>query len=421
MFWKTTLFLTATVAMMLTAFEAFSEPRALENLRGRGAVDPDALDLEALDAPPPVVARDCTPEETDWVRALIADDAPPREYRVYLDCSLQFEPDDVVYKRLILEGPEASGVTIGCNGAKIDGGRDTPNANEEMIQVVSRLEGTDWKRPSHITVRDCNIVGKIRIWGMGRNGEAAAVRESSRLDADHVKRVKNAAPRGITLDNLTITATGTALYIAPGVTFVTLRNSELKGSGTRTAIYLDAESARNTIENNYIHVKIFDEWFLGVNRLGPQISVDTSSNNQITDNWFSALEGGGIYLYRNCGEGGTVRHGSSKNNQILRNAFPYNVYDGDNPAVFIGSKGQWYRSFLDLGFCDEDDGFPWGSSYSDDDHAQNNVVEDNQICKLPVERMIREGDSSNRPNVIQNNKTISTGDSWEAGDYSGVC
>ena len=254
---------------------------------------------------------------------------------------------------------------------------------------------------------------------MGNNGEADLVRVSSRLDGNHIARARAAAPTRITLENLTIKATGrTPLYLAPGVTYVTLTGSELMGDGTRTAIYLDAESAYNTIRDNYIHVKIFDEWLNTFNRLGPQISIDTSSYNNIINNRFSALEGGGIYMFRNCGFKGTIRHSSSSYNKIINNIFFYDKYNGLNASVDIGSRGEWWRYFT---YCSADENikgrayfdpnrpqgkFPWGSSASNNDNSKHNVVIQNRIYKRPVELMIKQGDSSNRPNLIAYNETV---------------
>ena len=413
MIWKTTLFFTAFVTMMLAAFEAQSEPEALENLRGRGAVDPEKL---IVTKPPPAPTKDCVDEF---------------ENEILVKCNFRLQPGEVILKRLVVQGE--TDITIDCNGAILNGGRGTPNDGKDMIEVRSALLVREkvaigrllrgkpveeiWKRPSDITIRDCNIIGSVRIKGMGNNGEAYFVRLSSRLDRNHIARARAAAPTRITLENLTINATGrTPLYIAPGVTRVTLTGSELKGNGTKTAIYFDAESAYNTIKDNYIHVKIFDEdpWFDTYNLLGPQISVDTSSHNKIINNRFAALEGGGIFTFRNCGLKGTVRHGSSSYNHIINNVFYYNKYVGLSPAIHIGSRGDWLRK---LKYCGDDGGYPWGSSASNNDHSKNNIVMQNQIYKRPVELMIRQGDSSNRPNLIAYNETVTDAKERPAGCY----
>ena len=331
-------------------------------------------------------ADNCLPE----VRAELVSKAPP--VSIELGCNLLLEPGDRVFTKIVIIGSAASGVTLDCNGATLDGGAHTQNDGRDMIEIKSVLIEGKWSRPEDVTVRRCSIIGSMRILGMGPNGEAKAIRDSSRLDRRHVERVRAAAPTRIMLEGLTITATKrTPLYISPGVTHVTLISSELMGNAIRTAIYLDAETAFNIIKSNNIHVTVFDE-VLGVfNRLGPQISVDASSFNKILNNHFAALEGGGIFLYRNCGEGGTIRHGSPSDNQIFNNVFFYKKYDGDNPAVYLGAHGGLKYHPPIRGHCGDDEGKPWGSSANDADFATRNVVMQNQIFKHSASKMIRVG------------------------------
>ena len=122
------------------------------------------------------------------------------------------------------------------------------------------------------------------------------------------------------------------------------------------------------------------------------------SRAEFIGNRFAALEGGGVWAFRNCGYRGTVRHGTPSHNQIINNLFYYDKYDGGSPSVLLGSRGDWWRSFPWLGTCGDDDGFKWEASVSNDDHATNNVVMQNRIVKLPFPLMIREGDRSNSPN-----------------------
>ena len=98
------------------------------------------------------------------------------------------------------------------------------------------------------------------------------------------------------------------------------------------------------------------------------LAVDGSSYNLIINNWFSGLNNGGIYLYRNCGEGGTVRHATPSYNQIINNVFYYDEYIGFNPSVFIGSRNG------NRSYCGDDGGYPFGSNSSDLDYARYNVV-----------------------------------------------
>ena len=342
--------------------------------------------LLAFNSASAYAVEDCLPD----VRAQLVTEAPPDVLE--LRCNLKLEPADRIVTQIVIAGAEASGVTLNCNGATLDGGPKTPHAKGDMLVIKSLQTGGKWSRPKDVIIRKCSIIGSMRIMGMGANGEATAVRDSSRLDARHVERVRAAAPTRIMLEGLTIKATRrTPLYLAPGVTHVTLTSSELMGDAIRTGIYLDAESAFNTIKSNHIHVTVFDEVFGGFNRLGPQISVDASSHNKILNNHFAELGGGGIYLYRNCGEGGTVRHGSPSHNQIFNNVFFYKKYNGDNPAVYLGAHfGFKYHPPVG-GHCGDDKGKPWGSSVSNADHAQFNVVMQNQIFKHSASKMIKVG------------------------------
>ena len=206
---------------------------------------------------------------------------------VLVDCNLTLEPGDVITKKIVLEGDDASGVTLDCNFATIDG-QSCSGRKCDRLEVRSwRFTGSDgdpaWEPPVDVTIKNCNILGAVRIWGMARNNEGEFLITPSR-EPGYVSKVRNNAPRRITLDNLIITALGerTPLYLAPGVTHTKLVNSEIKGEAVSVAIYLDAESYGNTIRNNYIHT------------VNPRevMAIDGSSYNKIINNHFSALNNG---------------------------------------------------------------------------------------------------------------------------------
>jgi hypothetical protein len=155
------------------------------------------------------------------------------------------------------------------------------------------------------------------------------------------------------------------------------------------AIYLDAESGHHLIRDNSIHV---------ASSAREQIAVDGSAYNRIFSNRFAELGTGGIYVYRNCGEGGTVRHQSPRENQILGNVFFYARYSGPNPAVWLASRNG------NRSYCGDDNGYPWGSSADNRDFARENVVADNQIYVRSISDMIVNGDS---PNYLFDNRTVS--------------
>jgi len=353
------------------------------------------------------VAPACTPEQKSALLAQLLSPATPQNPEVVVSCSVNLPAGRIVTKRIIIEGGASSGLTLDCNGSTIDS--RTPDhlvlaqenrSTYDMITILSTGAGApdngSWSQITDVTVKNCNVVGSIYV---RTELKKVNIRESSHR-AGHTLRMQNVAPKRITFDHITVTALERSpLYFGVGVTDSKLIDSELKGNAKSVAIYLDAESARNLIKGNYIHTVNPRE----------QLAIDASSYNMIIDNWFSAINTGGIYLYRNCGEDAIVRHNTPSNNTIVNNVFYYDKYDGGNPAVFLGSRngGQ--------GFCDNDESFPFGSGSSDLDYARYNTVMQNQIYKLSVEGQIREGESTDSPNYVKYNTTVTRAASRLAG------
>ena len=57
-------------------------------------------------------------------------------------------------------------------------------------------------------------------------------------------------PKNVRLENVTLMLLAAFPYVGPGVTRAALVNSRVGGKSTAVAVYLDAESANNTISNN---------------------------------------------------------------------------------------------------------------------------------------------------------------------------
>ncbi|MGD9710447.1 MAG: right-handed parallel beta-helix repeat-containing protein [Thermomicrobiales bacterium] len=389
-----------------------------------GACGFDPVDRATADA---VAARECTPAELDAIR----NGAP-------VTCSCTLTEGETITHPLVFEGDSASGVTFDGNGAVID----APGYTIEVRSIVEPALGSDGsplvehghavplkndngyyvrKRPENVTIKNCVIKGKVRVWGLGENGQHGYQWHSSRDLAapGHVERARDAAPTRITFENVTIEGTGGILfYLGPGATYVTLKKSELKGTG-KLNVYFDAETAFNVVTGNHIHANtnrgFFNQQFRGGDR--ELFALDGSSYNTITDNRFSQLQNGGIYLYRNCGECGAVRVSTPSHNRIANNYFYYNRYNGPNPAVWLGS-----RNTLKFDrYCGKDKDVDYGSGASDWDYAQDNEVRDNQIVKRSVsdmivvgldrfpnttERMRKRARQVNSGNAIEGNTTV---------------
>lgn len=378
--------------------------------------------------------KPCDNEKIERVRAKASSKGDEEK----IDCQLTLRKEWTITKRLVFEGAKATGLTLDCQGATIGDGTNT-----DKIQVRSRKyknnptdeqEPWKWERPENVTIKNCHIIGSIRVWGMSTNGEgnpkeyvekqvcspfqtpncrtvkvekpgSNELKNSSRKSG-HTQRVQANAPTNIVFDHVHITGLGrNPFYLAPGVTHVQLINSKMEGKSSQVAIYLDAESARNIIKNNDIAVATGNRPFEKWDR--PLIAIDGSAHNFIQNNRFSNLSHGGIYLYRNCGEGGVVRHQPPSHNVIVNNIFYYNKYTGGNPSVYLGSRDRGGFFQDTFGFCEDDAGVPFGSSASDKDYARHNVIMQNQIYKRSITDMIKTNNTKvNSPNYIDHNQTV---------------
>ncbi|MDQ0455359.1 right-handed parallel beta-helix repeat-containing protein [Rhizobium paknamense] len=325
----------------------------------------------------PGAVKTCGPEVYEALREAPDDPADS----VTLDCVANLTAEDVVMKDIVLEGARASGAGLDCHGGIIGIPGHLPKGAPPTISIRSLPEEDGgWSVPRDIHIRNCKVYGTIQIMGMGPNGEAEEVRQSS-LSQGHTQRAQAAAPSHILLENLTIVADGPIpLYIAPGVTHVEINHSTLTGHTKGTAIYLDAESGHNSI--------IANRFELGT-RNREMIAVDGSAHNVITGNTFIDAGNGGIFLYRNCGEGGTIRHQTPQHNQISDNHFLYRDAVKPRPAVWLGSKEIWRALY-----CYQDPSLPFGSGADNRSFADFNTVTGNEITGADQD-MIRDSGASN--------------------------
>jgi parallel beta-helix repeat protein len=232
--------------------------------------------------------------------------------------------------------------TIDCDGGAYNKGKVTE------LQILV----------DNVTIKRCKINGSIRTIGLGHNGEAPGVKASS-TTLGHTARAQAAAPKNTVLYKVTITGHGRIpLYLGPGTTRLTMIDSTIKGRSDSVALYLDAESGSNIFRHNT---------FALASSSREVIAVDGSADNQLLSNTIKDAKAGGIYLYRNCGEGGTVRHQPPQNNFIAGNT----IDNTGGYGIWLGSRngGRFY--------CNDDKGFPFGSSKDDGDFADNNTIRGN--------------------------------------------
>ncbi|WP_419695432.1 right-handed parallel beta-helix repeat-containing protein [Mesorhizobium muleiense] len=314
---------------------------------------------------------------------------------VEIKCNLTLPAGAVVTKRLSMRGPGASGVTIDCKGATINGRHwltlDPPR--ETIVVSGEQDESGAWQGAENITVRNCVVQGSVRVFGVAVSNSKLA---RMSYEPNYTQTLQASGSKNIVFEHMTITAYGrNPFYIMPGVTRVTLRDSIIGGQSNGVAIYLDAESAENVIKDNEI----------GVSNSREQFAIDGSARNLIVGNRFSGLNNGGIYLYRNCGERGVIRHQGPEDNVIIDNVFYYDRYRGDTPAVWIASRQN------DLpGYCDEDEGSEVpnvGSSLDHLDHAKRAVVARNRFVARNPTELIRVHDD---PSYVFDNAMVADAD-----------
>lgn len=326
--------------------------------------------------PPVPVRTDCSPEK-------IAEVLEPVNTNIatVINCNLTLEPEDVITKRVIFQGEVSSGTTLNCNNGTIDPSNNI-SSNLDAIEIRSLVTNAGWEPVHDVSVQNCTIRGSVRIYGMGKNSGDSDLTESSRT-FEHVNVTRNNAPYSIDLDNVTIIGRGRIpLYFGPGVYYSNLTNSKIEGNSTSVMMYLDAETYGNTI-----YQTIFNATYAG----REVIALDGSSYNTIEDNRILKAPLGGIYLYRNCGENGTIRHATPSYNEIINNEIRclYNIFD-IYAAIYLGSRDGG------RGYCDDDVGYPYGSSVSDQDHARYNVVTGNELHGCSI----KTGNKTNHSNIV---------------------
>jgi hypothetical protein len=331
---------------------------------------------DAASAPASAASSPCDASIIKALMTPIQSDPSP----VRLNCRATLPKGAVVTRQVLFEGATASGAALDCSGGMLKGFEK--GGDREPLVIRSKRTPGGWSRPVGVAVKNCVIDGGVRIYGLGRTGEGEYVKQSS-MNADHTAFAQASAPQGTTLRNVEIRVDSrTALYAGPGVTNTSLLNSKVEGTTTSVAVYLDAESAGAKIKGN-----TFD---IGASRR-ELIAIDGSARNQIEKNRFNAAANGGIFLYRNCGEGGTIRHQTPQFNRIEGNTF--DMQGSKKPAVWLNSRNG------NRNYCFQDPQHPFGSSLTPLDLAKHNVVEDNRVLGEHGDG-VRNDDPTNR---IENN------------------
>jgi parallel beta-helix repeat protein len=241
-----------------------------------------------------------------------------------------------------------------------------------------------------IVIRNGTIKGEIRLrpFDLG----------DSHTRPRHTERAREAAPSGVTIRNITFDTDGSThqLYLGPGATGSRVLNCNFIGKSLGPSVYLSPEGGHHTIRNCEFAAET------GARR--EVLSVDGSEDNLIAENNFQRCTWGGIYVYRNCGEDGRVRHQKPQNNTISDNRFNLSGMQIIRISNQSGHQGSFFfvpHGIIlgsrqgDSSYCDLDNMYDIGSGKSDLDYARNNTVVDNKFKGDWFRRHILDNDKNN--------------------------
>ena len=364
--------------------------------------------------------------------ALLSEPNNIAEFTEVIDCNLKLPENTIVKKRLIFN---KSGVIFDCNGSKILPDKQflIADGRKETIKVASRktvLNNQEkWTATENVEIKNCSEVGgSVRVDSPYVRNEItnSFINYKNNQGPSYVIELRESAPKKIKLQNIHIKNNflgSASLYIEQGVTEVTFTNSSIAHETEGPSVYLAPEGGYHRIEDSVFHHSSQNETVFGINNGRELLAIDGSEGNVISNNVFSGLNDGGIFLYRNCGENGQIRYVTPSNNLIINNTFYYRNATSPEPGVFIASRnGVSPGEVLGFGgYCDFDEGYGWmfddvpssfdwdedwqSSSTLDNDLARYNTVSNNYFCNREPHIVINESDL-NYGNVVLGNLEI---------------
>jgi len=280
-----------------------------------------------------VYSADCSSEKLEELVSI----SKQKSSKVILNCSIKLDPSMVVDREVRFLGAEGSNSTLDCQGALLK--RGIRVSSKRVVMEDGKIK---WVRPENITIKNCNIKEGIRVSGIKDIGviNHPEMIASSRLPG-HTIRAQAAAPMNIKVENSVIEASGgVPIYIDGGTVGFSLINSTVNGFSNIDGVYLDAESSSHVFSGNTFN--------LDVGRV--IIAIDGSAKNKIVNNKFTGKRYAGIWVFRNCGEKGLVRHQTPYGNLISSNTFLPAAGQVD-PDIWIGSRN---KTFDEESFCWQD-------------------------------------------------------------------
>jgi parallel beta-helix repeat protein len=243
----------------------------------------------------------------------------------------------------------------------------------------------------NIKILNGRIKGEVRLRPLD-------IPDDSHTKPGHTERVRKLAPNNITLENIIFDTNGLThqVYFGPGSTESKLIDCTFYGRSLGPSVYLSPEGGGHIVRKCGFYAET------GGRR--EVLSIDGSSDNLIEDNNFKRCTWGGVYVYRNSGEDGKVRHQTPQNNTIKNNKFNltgmqmirFSNGSGHQGSLFYVPYGIILGSRQgDSSYSELDSQYNIGSGVSNLDYAQNNKVINNTFSGDWLKRHILNNDVGN--------------------------
>jgi hypothetical protein len=240
-----------------------------------------------------------------------------------------------------------------------------------------------------VVIRNGTIKGEVRLRPNRVGGNSTP---------GHTERIREAAPTNITVRNIVFDTDGSThqVYYGPGATESKIINCTFRGKSAGPSIYLSPEGGNHIIRGCTFSAETGERREV--------LSVDGSEGNLIAGNNFRRCTWGGIFVYRNCGENGNVRHQKPQNNTISGNTFNLSGMHLLRFSDRSGHQGSFI--FVPYGiilgsrqggssYCELDNMYDVGSGKSDLDYARNNTLQGNKFSGDWFRRHIFDNDKNN--------------------------
>ncbi len=246
-----------------------------------------------------------------------------------------------------------SNTHLNCRGATIDG---------QGERGVGVLIGGRKKQIQNVTVENCRI--------QNFKNRGISITSGIRIKDFSSDRAANyaVAPNNVVVNNVTVLGSGRGgVYFDSYVTDSVLSNSRVEGSG-KVGVYLEQATQRIKIVNNVIQGN-------GTDGRREGMAIDSSAHNTVTGNKFIGNAGGGILIYKNCGENFASGKSALRWQSSDFNVIKDNTFESEPVGVWIASRQSKDLSKWGCGDPAVDQA---GRYY--EDHANNNTVEANSFC-----------------------------------------